>query len=454
MNLLQMLTARDGERSITYGDVFGKFADLIKFGGIPLVPSTTYPTQGEEDPEGFEQAAMRLVKANPVIFAAASVRMSVFAQTRFVWRRRSQGKVVDQFGDQNLSLLERPWRGATTRDLLVRMELHNTVAGNAFVRRGRGRLHLMRPDWTSIVLGSNLEPDDPGLAEDAEVLGYVYQPPGSGRRGRVYLPEEVAHYAPTPDPEANYRGMSWISAAIDDAGADEATTRHKDLFFKNAATPNMMVTFDPKLTRDQVADFKELMEEDHRGLWNAYKTLYLGGGADAKVVGKDLAQADLSKVQGKGETRIAMASGVHPVVLGASEGLSGSSLNAGNYNSAKRAFSDIRLQDLWQAAAGALEGIVGDPGPGVELWFDRSDVPYLQDDLKDTAEIQARQASAIRTFVDGGYTPDSAVAAVTNEDMSLLEHTGLFSVQLHPPGEGPEASQDPTDPEENDDGED
>lgn len=444
MNVAQLIASRlrddaTERRGLDFQDVFGQ---LTSFGGQPLIPSTTYPSQGEEDPSGFEQFAVRLLKRNPVVFSAASVRMSVFSQARFVWRQRSQGKVVSTFGDGRLSLLEKPWPGGTTSDLLARMELHNTVAGNAFVRRGNGRLHMMRPDWTSIILGSQLEPDDPGLAEDAEVLGYLYHPPAGQRRGRIYLPSEVAHFAPQPDPDTIYRGMSWISSIVDDAAADDATTRHKAMFFKNAATPNMVVKFDMALSREKVQAFKELMEDDHRGVWNAYKTLYLGGGADATVVGGDLQQADLNRVQGKGETRIAMASGVHPVVLGASEGLQGSSLNAGNYNAAKRAFSDIRLQNLWTNATASLAVLLGERRPGVELWFDRSDVPYLQDDLKDTAEIQGHQAQAIRSLTEAGYEPESVVQAIENDDLSLLKHTGVFSVQLQPPG----TEQDPPTP--------
>ena len=43
---------------------------------------------------------------------------------------------------------------------------------------------------------------------------------------------------------------------------------------------------------------------------NAYKTLFLAGGADVKVVGADLKQVDFKQVQGAGETRIAAAAGV------------------------------------------------------------------------------------------------------------------------------------------------
>lgn len=437
MNLLQTLrTRRRGESRSTWGD--GLTLDDLGFlyGGhrYPLLNTTWSTSSSEETIGSFDQYAMSLLSSNPVVFAATATRMAVFSQARLQWRRRVNGRVVDTFTDWQLAKFQRPWPGGTTSDLLSRMELHDSLAGNAFVRDGGVRLHMMRPDWTTILLGSDLEPDHPAFAEDVEVLGYMYQPSGTGQ-GRVYLPGEVAHFAPIPDPRAAYRGMSWLTPVVREVQADTAATDHKLQFFRNAATPNLLVTFDMSLSREKVKAFKELMEADHQGVWNAYKTLYLGGGADATVIGKDLQQLEFSATQGKGETRIAMASGVHPVVLGASEGLQGSSLNAGNYTAAKRAFSDIRLQHLWTNAVASLAPLAPRPD-GAELWFDKSEIPFLQDDLKDTAEIQAKRAQAIRSLTEAGYQPDSVVQAVMADDYSLLTHTGVFSVQLQPPGQG------------------
>jgi hypothetical protein len=44
------------------------------------------------------------------------------------------------------------------------------------------------------------------------------------------------------------------------------------------------------------------------------------------------------------------------------------------------------------------------------------------------------RASAIKQLLDAGYTADTVVKAIDNDDMSLLEHSGLFSVQLQPAG--------------------
>lgn len=162
-----------------------------------------------------------------------------------------------------------------------------------------------------------------------------------------------------------------------------------------------------------------------------HNTLFLTRGADVKVVGADLKQIDFTKVQGHGETRVCSAAGVPPIVAGVSEGLDAATYS--NYAQARRAFADMTLRPLWRNAAASLASIVSVPS-GSELWYDDTDIPFLQEDMQDEAKIQQMQAAAIRQLVDSGYTPESVVSAVTAGDLSLLEHSGLYSVQLQPAG--------------------
>jgi hypothetical protein len=119
--------------------------------------------------------------------------------------------------------------------------------------------------------------------------------------------------------------------------------------------------------------------------------------------------------------------------VGFSEGLQGSSLNAGNFNSARRRFSDGTMYHLWMCASAALESILNVPA-GANLWFDAR-VPFMREDAQDIAAVAQSQASTITTLVREGFEPDSVIKAVANNDMSLLKHTGLLSVQLQPPGQ-------------------
>jgi hypothetical protein len=70
------------------------------------------------------------------------------------------------------------------------------------------------------------------------------------------------------------------------------------------------------------------LKENHAGADNAWKTLNLYPGADVTVVGANLKDIDFKNVRGGGETRIAAAAGVPPVIVGLSEGLAAATYSA------------------------------------------------------------------------------------------------------------------------------
>ena len=228
-------------------------------------------------------------------------------------------------------------------------------------------------------------------------------------------------------------GMSWLTPAIREMQGDRLATEHQIRFFEQGATPNLVIKGIPAVTRPQFDELVEEMESRHAGVANAYRTLYLTAGADATVVGSNLAELDLKNVQGARETRIAFLSRVPATLLGISEGLSGSSLNAGNFAMARRIFADTWVTPALQDLASSLAPVMNVPADA-ELWFDVTDMPIMREDAKDAADIEQVKAATINSYVKEGFTPESAVAAVRGQDVTLLKHTGLVSVQLQPPG--------------------
>lgn len=395
-----------------------------------FVPQTTYGNAKQEPPDSsFSGYASMLYSLNPVLLACALVRLNLFAEARFQFRRRRSGRPGDLFGSSALSILETPWPNGTTGDLLARAIQDADIGGNAYFARRGQYLRRMRPDWVTIVLDSQ--------DLDAQVLGYLYQSggPASGIDPVALLPEQVCHFAPIPDPLARFRGMSWLHSIVRELMADNAATEHKLKYFEQGATPNMKVTIDSPWvkTQEQFDEYVAKFKRGHEGTSNAFKTLFLSAGMDADVIGANMQEVTFKEVQGAGETRIAAAARTPPVIVGLSEGMQGSSLNAGNYDAAFRGFADLTMRPLWRNFAGSVATLVDVP-PDAELWYDDRDIPALQEDVTKAAEIQATEARTLRELLDGGYTPESAVAAVKAGDWSLLVHTGLFSVQLQPPG--------------------
>jgi phage portal protein BeeE len=378
---------------------------------------------------------MAALRGCPPAFSAQMIRAQVISGARFVFRNnrtsRTPGRV---FGTSALAPLEQPWPNATTGELLARMEWHAGLAGNAYVtNRSRGRLRILRPDWVVIVYGSHQEPDDAAQALDGELLGYAYTNGGlsSGNRPMTLLPDETAHLSPVPDPEFAGVGMSWITPAVREIRGDTAATDFKLQWFANSATPNMVVKGITAATREQFNEIVDQLESQHAGIRNAFKTMYLAAGADATVVGANLAEMDFKGITGSAETRIAMLSRVHPVILAASEGLQGSSLNAGNFSAARRIWADSWIYPTLQEYAAALATLIRVPSDA-ELWTTTADMPILREDARDAADIEQIKAQTITRYVQEGFTPESAVAAVDGQDVKLLQHSGRVSVQLQP----------------------
>jgi hypothetical protein len=323
--------------------------------------------------------------------------------------------------------------------MLKRAMMHADFGGTGFMVRRRDKIRQPRPDWMSIILGSYDDPEIDGGDLDAEVIGYLYHPDGrmSGKDPIALLPEQVATFVPIPDPMAHVRGIPWTAAVTRNIMGHNAATTHKLKFFENGATPQIIVSIDKDVarTQEQFNAWVDAMESEHKGVTKAYKTLYIGAGSVPTVVGKDLQQLDFKATQGADETQIAAASGVGAVVAQLSEGLQGSSLNAGNFTQAMRRVADLTMRPLWRDMAGSLEVFVP-PRAGAELWYDDSDIPALKDDIKDRAEVIFQNAGAMRSLSDGGWEPDAVVDAVVAGDLKRLRgnHTGFLSVQMQPPG--------------------
>lgn len=433
MSFLRRLVGRTGT-DVQRADplAFEEFVNYFNFNGL------SYPfiqgTQGEkqEEPEGnFSGYANGIYKANTVVFAVVGTRMRVFSEARFQFRRIINGRPADLFGSQALRPLERPAgenAPQTTGDLLGRALQDVDLGGNWFARREAQQITRMRPDWVSIIAGSVT-----GDPQDAVPVGYLFHPggPAAGRDPIIYLPEQIAHWAPIPDPEYQFTGMSWLTPALRDIMGDQAASSHKLRFMESGATPKVIVNVDPKVKDEAFARWISKFQYANEGIDKAYKTMFLGGGTTAQVVGANLRELSFKETQGAGETRIAAAGGVPPIMVGLSEGLQAATYS--NYGQARRAFADITMRPLWRDFAGSVANLIDVPA-GAELWYDARDVSFLQEDEQDAATIQQTESATVKTLIDAGFTPDSAVKAVDTKDLTALDHSGLVSVQLQPPG--------------------
>ena len=431
---------------LTFDSLLGLLESFTYNGsGYSYLNNTTYGSAKQESigPQ-LDATAALAYKSNAVVFACMQIRANLLSEGRFAFRQLVKNRPGNLFGAPPLQRLETPWPGGTTGDLIRKMIQYVDLAGNAFVVRNGPGVALLRPDWVSIVIGV---PDDASATAwdpSSEVLGYVYREGGAGaeKDPQLFSADEVAHWAPIPDPQARFRGMSWLTPLAREVMADKAMTEFKLTYFENAATPNLAVKLDvPDL--DALERWTEKFGLQHDGARNAGKTMYLAAGSEVQLIGANLKEIDFSANQEAGEKRICSAAGV-PIIL---TSLNLDSATFSNYQLAMRFLADMTARPLWRDLCGSLANIITVPS-GAELWIDDRDIAALRGDQLDAAQIQQAQSTSMLTLINSGYEPDSVTDAITSGDLTRLEHTGLVSVQLQPPGamippEGAEPDDEP-----------
>jgi phage portal protein BeeE len=417
------------------------------FNGYPYAigPSSSATQKTEDIENSFVSYVQTLYKQSGVVYAVMAARRLLFRQARICWQEFDSGEERGLFYTPELEIFRKPWPNGTTGELLSRMDQDTSLGGNFYAVREGDRLRRLRPDWVTIVLTA---PASEAVRSD--VAGYWFHP---GRAytmatepapvDEFYTPDEVCHWSPEPDPDAQYRGMSWLTPVVREIVADKAATQHKGNFFANGATLGPVFSAKEPLTEDQFNQWKTNMLDAHAGVDTAYRPLFLASPVDVTTRSVDLRQMDFKTTQGHGETRVCAAGRVPPIIVGVSEGLEAATYS--NYGQARRAFGDAWAHPQWEDAVSALETLVTPPSrrwySQARLWYSTKHVAFLREDMKDAAEIGMTKMTTITGYVREGFTPESAIASVDADDRTLLVHTGLVSVQLQPPGAGV-----PTDP--------
>jgi Phage portal protein len=369
--------------------------------------------------------AQNTYAGNSVVFSAILQRMLLFSEVTFQFQALDDKHL---YGDTSLSILEEPFGpGSTTGELLCRLEQDVSLAGNAFLWKSAelGRLVRLRPDWVTIV--SELTPV-PGGGVYRKVIGYWVQPPKSAfgeGDGQSYPADEVMHWAPVPDPQADFRGMSWLTPVYRDVLGDDGLSSYKVRYLQNSASPNLLIKYAAKLQPATLDSIAERMRARHGGVDNAFKTLVLDQGADVTVIGNSLQQMDFTNVGSAGAERIFAAAGV-PGVLAGIEPLKGAGKG---YQESMRKFADNWARPQWRSACGSLAMLLPEYDPatntgltgGSRLWFDVADIAALQDGAMERGQTALVNAQAVLTYFQAGATLASAVAAVESGDLSQIK---------------------------------
>ena len=354
-------------------------------------------------------------QSSPVVFAALYMRMNLFCEVTFQYQAKDDKHL---YGNTNLAILEEPWPGGTTRDLLARMEQDVSLTGNAYIWKppGEDRLVRLRPDWTTIV--SELVPV-PGGGQYRDIKGYWVEPPKNifnQGKGQMYPADEVVHWHPIPDPAADFRGMSWLTPVFRDVKGDDGMAQYKIKYLENGATPNLLIKYPQKLQPSTVDNIRERVHARYAGPGNAFKTLVLDQGADLTVVGNTFAQMDFTNVMSVGAERILAAAAIPPILIGL-ESIKGAGRS---YQEVVQQFANMWARPQWRSVCAALEDLV-EPPAGARLWFDVGDIAALQDTELNRGQAALVRGQALLTCRQAGATLDSAVAFIESGDITQIQ---------------------------------
>ena len=373
--------------------------------------------------------AIAAYKGSGAVFGIEAARINLFTEAEFKLQRKRDKSL---YGSPVLTLLEEPWPAGSTSDLLAHMEQDVALMGNAWVRKvSSSRLEMLRPDWVTLV--SEVTTDPETFTEVRTVLGVIYDPPVTEGRARDFYPiSEVAHWAPMPDPDNHFIGMSYLTPVLREVDADLQMTDYKRAYLENAATPNLLVRYQQRATPELLDSLRERFDARHGGVKNAFRTVVLDQGADVTLVGNNLKELLFDAVQAAGENRIAVAAGVPAIVAGLKEGLDAA--NYAVYDAAKRAFADGTMRPLWRSACQALGKLIEVPEDS-RLWYDEAGIAALRQGEKEQADTMLVLAQAAQSLIMSGYTAESVNLALSSGDITLLNQIpGFVSVQMQKQG--------------------
>jgi HK97 family phage portal protein len=202
---------------------------------------------------------------------------------------------------------------------------YKDLAGTNFtlIVRGRGgaaaQLWPLRPDLVGVLPGRN-------YLRDPTDYVWVYRPDPSNPDLLALIAREDMIRVRYPNPNPNDPGWRWfgqppLRAAARAVTLDNAATDFVDTLLRNHAMPSLVV-------ETTATDMTNALHERLQSLWRKTfggprrgEPAFLQRGMTVKALGMNLRDLEFPDLRSVSETRICMAFGVEPILVGAKEGL-------------------------------------------------------------------------------------------------------------------------------------
>lgn len=174
-----------------------------------------------------------------------------------------------------LDLLDRFNPFTTTSEGIYTIEAHLELAGDAFLLYDNSlqpkNMFVLQPDQIEVIPGS--------AANGYEIKGYKYKyKDEDGAEKEVRYQADLVTQLKNPNPSNPLRGKSVVEAAAKSIDLDVLVEEFLKNFFKNNATPGIVLSSDQRITKDDITRITADLRRDTAGVKNAFKSLILGGG--------------------------------------------------------------------------------------------------------------------------------------------------------------------------------
>lgn len=249
-------------------------------------------------------------------------------------------KNEEKFEDEKLKMIFKNMRlhkATIIRDLWV--------GGNAFV-------FPIKNAFGEMIDMQVLDPRSMTVVADkyGNVVRYIQR---SGTNMETYEPEEIFHLVEMKDPDNEILGISRVEALIYDIMGDNEAQISNYAFFKNNATPNMIVILDDGIEDDQYEQTIANMKSQFSGGANRHKVSTSTGIKDIKTIGQSNKDMEFISLRKFTTDKVCAAMSVPLTVLGYHD-----NVNYSTGDNQYRVFIEETIQHLDDILAGFFTEIL------------------------------------------------------------------------------------------------
>lgn len=312
-------------------------------GGQPNLDGAIYPDAA------YESYARNGYGRNELVYACITEKAQSLPQSSLrVYPAGAGGEPLDDHPLRRL--LAQPNPVCTEFEFFELSVTYLDLAGGVpwLIERGRNGLPAelwpVRPDLLRVFPTA-----DPRVYDYGYVLDPNAQPRGQAEK-IIPIPRGDLIHIRYPNPLDPFFGQAPLRPAARATSLDNAATEFVDTLLRNYAVPGVVITTAQAIDEEVASRLKQRWKHAFGGSRRG-EPAFLQAGMDAKPMGLNLRDLEFPDLRTISESRICMALGVPPILVGAKVGLDRSTFT--NYAEARVSF--------WEETIMPLQRRFGDP---------------------------------------------------------------------------------------------